>query len=209
MTKVKICGITSVEDGLWVVECGADAIGLNFAESPRRVDVARAREILGALPGSVVAVGVFADASKEEMRGVAQEVGLGTVQVHGKFEAEEAEELREGGLRVVRAIQVGSRADLKPIGSYPADAFLLDTKAEGMHGGTGKTFDWSLAREARERARIVLAGGLGPDNVAEAIREVRPWAVDASSRLEASPGVKDPALVKRFIEAVREAEVSG
>jgi len=152
---------------------------------------------------------VFADASKEEMRGVAQEVGLGTVQVHGEFEAEEAEKLREGGLRVVRAIQVGSRHDLKPVGSYPADAFLLDTKAEGVHGGTGKTFDWSLAREARERARIVLAGGLGPDNVAEAIREVRPWAVDASSRLEASPGVKDPALVKRFIEAVREAEVSG
>jgi len=105
----------------------------------------------------------------------------------------------------VKAVAVGSVEDIREMRGYPAEAFLLDAKAEGKHGGTGKTFDWSLAREAKELGAVILAGGLGPDNVAEAIRQVKPYAVDASSRLEAKPRVKDPELVRRFVEAAKQA----
>jgi len=207
MTRVKICGITSVEDALWAAESGADAIGLIFAESPRKIGIEKAREIAAALPPFITPVGLFVDAPLEDVRRVAADVGLDAVQIHGDFPPQSALALRGAGVKVIRAVSVASRADIEPIRDYPADAFLLDTKVEGLHGGTGKTFDWSIAEEAKKLGRIILAGGLGPDNVAEAIRRVRPYAVDASSRLESSPGKKDRAVVRRFIEAARSAGV--
>lgn len=209
MTRVKVCGITSVRDAQWAAECGADAIGLIFAESPRLIDVEKAREIIAAVPPYTTPVGVFAEASEEEIADIASEAGIRVVQIHGGFPAEAAVRLKAKGLKVVRGVLVGSREDLGEMRGYPAHAFLLDTKVEGKYGGTGKTFDWSLAREAKELGLVILAGGLGPDNVAEAIRQVRPYAVDASSRLEASPGVKDPELVRSFIEAAKQAGSRG
>jgi len=194
MTRVKVCGITSVQDARWAAECGTDAIGLIFIESPRQVDVARALEIVAALPPYTTPVGLFAEVSDEEIAETASEVGLRVVQIHGAFPPEAA-----------LAVAVGSVEDIREMRGYPAEAFLLDAKAEGKHGGTGKTFDWSLAREAKELGAVILAGGLGPDNVAEAIRQVKPYAVDASSRLEAKPRVKDPELVRRFVEAAKQA----
>ena len=205
MTRVKVCGITSVGDARWAAECGTDAIGLIFIESPRRVDVARASEIVAALPPYTTPVGLFAEVSAEEMAETASEVGLRVVQIHGAFPPEAALGLKRRGIKVVKAVAVGSVEDIREMRGYPAEAFLLDAKAEGKHGGTGKTFDWSLAREAKELGAVILAGGLGPDNVAEAIRQVKPYAVDASSRLEAKPRVKDPELVRRFVEAAKQA----
>jgi len=205
MTRVKVCGITSVQDARWAAECGADAIGLIFIESPRRVDVARASEIVAALPPYTTPVGLFAEVSDEEIAETASEVGLRVVQIHGAFPPEAALGLKRRGIKVVKAVAVGSVEDIREMRGYPAEAFLLDAKAEGKHGGTGKTFDWSLAREAKELGAVILAGGLGPDNVAEAIRQVKPYAVDASSRLEAKPRVKDPELVRRFVEAAKQA----
>lgn len=209
MTRVKVCGITSARDGKWAAECGADAIGLMFAESARRIDAQKAREIIQSLPPFVTPVGVFAESSEKELNEIASATGVRVVQFYGGVPAEAALRLKAKGLKVLKGVLVGSREDLEEMRGYPADAFLLDTKVEGKYGGTGKTFDWSLAREAKELGLVILAGGLGPDNVAEAIRQVKPYAVDASTRLESEPRVKDPELVRSFIEAVKQAESRG
>jgi phosphoribosylanthranilate isomerase len=204
---VKVCGITSPEDGLLAAEAGADAIGLVFwPGSPRAVTVEAARRIAEAVPPFVVRVGVFVDASRDEMARAADAAGLDLLQLHGSEPPEACVGLPR---RALKAVRVGD-------GFAPADALryegraagiLLDTGAAAAPGGTGRTFDWTLARGVRERARfLLLAGGLGPDNVRAAIEAVRPDGVDASSRLEAAPGKKDPARVRAFVEAVRAAQ---
>jgi phosphoribosylanthranilate isomerase len=204
---VKVCGITSPEDGAAAAEAGADAIGLVFwPQSPRAVTLEQARAIGAALPPFVVRVGVFVDAGRDEMARVADAVGLDLLQLHG---SEPPEALAVLPRRALKAIRVGD-------GFAPEDALryegraaglLLDTRAPGAPGGTGRAFDWSLVRDVRERSRfLLLAGGLGPENVCAAIEAVRPDGVDASSRLEAAPGRKDHARVRAFVEAVRAAE---
>jgi len=205
MIRVKVCGITSPKDGKWAAQCGADAIGVIFIESPRQIDVAQAAEIVAAIPPYTTPVGLFAEASEEEIAETASKVGLRVVQLHGDFPPEAALGLKRKGLKVVKAIAVGSREDIREMRGYPADAFVLDTKVKGKYGGTGKTFDWSLAGEAKELGLVILAGGLGPDNVADAVRQVKPYAVDASSRLESEPRVKDPELVRSFVELAKQA----
>jgi phosphoribosylanthranilate isomerase len=202
---VKVCGITSVEDGVMAAEAGADAIGLVFwPGSPRAVDVSRAREIAAALPPFVLRVGVFVDAPREEMARVADAVGLDLLQLHGQ---EAPESLAGLPRRALKAVRVGPGFQAAQALRYEGRAagILLDTRVPGgAPGGTGQTFDWTAVREVRERlAWLMLAGGLTPDNVARALAEVRPDAVDVSSGVESAPGRKDAEKVRAFIEAVR------
>jgi len=204
---VKVCGITSPEDAVAAAEAGADAIGLVFwPRSPRVVTIEQARAIGDALPPFVVRVGVFVDAGRDEMARVADAARLDLLQLHGDEPPEALDHLPR---RALKAVRVGD-------GFAPADALryegraaglLLDTKAPGAPGGTGRAFDWSLARGVRERARfLLLAGGLTPENVRTALEAVRPDGVDASSSLEKAPGRKDHARVRAFVSAVRAAE---
>jgi indole-3-glycerol phosphate synthase/phosphoribosylanthranilate isomerase len=204
---VKVCGVTTVEDGLMAAEAGADAIGLVFwPPSPRALDLPRAREIAAALPPFVLRVGVFVDAPREEIARAVEVVGLDVLQLHGD---EPPEALAGLPRRALKAVRVGP-------GFKPRDALrfeghaagiLLDTRLpDGPPGGTGQTFDWSAVREVRDRvAWLVLAGGLHAGNVARAIAALRPDAVDVSSGVEASPGRKDAEKVRAFVEAVRKA----
>src|SRR5207244_7451986 len=205
---VKICGITSVEDGLVAAQAGADAGGLVFwPGSPRRVDLAAARRIARALPPFVLRVGVFVDARREEMERAVTEVGLDLLQLHGR---EPPEALADLPRRAVKAVGVGEGFTAEQALRYEGRAagILLDTRADGgAPGGTGQSFDWTRVRDVREKAAfLMLAGGLNAGNVHRALTAVRPDGVDVSSGVEAAPGRKDPEKVRAFMAAVREAE---
>jgi phosphoribosylanthranilate isomerase len=205
-TRVKICGMTRLEDARLAVELGAAALGFNFyPPSPRYVAPAVARDMIRRLPPFVTAVGVFANEQDDEhVAGVLEQAGVRTIQLHGpKFPR------FDGILQdfvVVRAVAVGPGFEPECLREVKAGAFLLDSYNPALPGGTGKTFDWSLAREAQRYGTIILAGGLTPENVAEAIRIARPFAVDVASGVESSPGVKDPAKLRAFFHAVAEAD---
>jgi phosphoribosylanthranilate isomerase len=207
---IKICGITSPEDGLFAAEAGADAVGFVFwAMSPRRVDVERAAAISRLLPPFVLRVGVFVDASRDEMARAADTVGLDLLQLQGEEPPEAFAGLPR---RALKAVRVGRGFKAKEALRYAGQAagLLLDTRLAGdtaMPGGTGVPFDWSLVKGLRAQVPfLVLAGGLSPENVASAIEAVRPDAVDVSSWVEAMPGRKDPTRVRAFVEAVRSME---
>jgi len=186
MTLVKICGITSLDDARQAIDAGADALGFNFFPgSPRFLTDAAALSIIDHLPPSVLKVGVYVDEFHP--------AGMDIAQIHGAADP--------SGTRFWRALSATTPGLRETIEASRAEAILIDTPAGPQRGGTGKTFDWSLA--ATLPGSIVLAGGLGPDNVAEAIRTVRPWGVDACSRLEREPGKKDYAKVEEFIRQVR------
>lgn len=203
-TQVKICGVTSLEDALAAVELGAVAVGFNFyPSSPRYIDPARAAEIIRNLPPQVDPVGVYADEGEaEKVLEVARRAGVRMLQLHGP-RIPPAEPL--SNYRIIRAFPVGPGFDLHQLSRYNACAFLLDGFAEKKLGGTGQTFDWSVAREAARYGRIFLAGGLTPENVSEAIRTARPFAVDVASGVEASPGRKDRKKMEAFFAAVNVA----
>jgi indole-3-glycerol phosphate synthase/phosphoribosylanthranilate isomerase len=205
---VKICGITSVEDGLVAAQAGADAVGFVFwPGSPRRVDLAAARRIARALPPFVLRVGVFVDAPRPEMARAVEEVGLDLLQLHGR---EAPESLADLPRRAIKAVGVGRDFEPEEALRYEGRAagILLDTRGDGGRpGGTGQTFDWTRVRAVREKASfLMLAGGLNPANVHLALTAVRPDGVDVSSGVEAAPGRKDPEKVRAFVAAVREAE---
>lgn len=201
---VKVCGITSVEDGLAAARLGADAIGLVFwPQSPRWVDRDKARQISRALPPFVLRVGVFVDAAPDAVARTAEEVGLDVLQLHGRESPEEVARLPR---RVIKAVRVGEGFSPDEALRYEgcAAGILLDTKADGRPGGTGRAFDWSQARQVREKASfLALAGGLTAENVHVALNAVRPDLVDVSSGVESSPGRKDPEKMRAFLEAVR------
>jgi phosphoribosylanthranilate isomerase len=203
MVRVKICGITSVEDALATVEAGADAIGLNFASSsPRRVTTALASAIVRALPAHVVTVGVFVDADKGELRRTIDAVGLRCIQLHG----DETPELLFDFLpHAYKAIRVRGPGSLLDAARYPGDHILLDAYVAGVAGGTGARFDWTLAAELARSRHLTLAGGLTPENVAEAVRAVRPFCVDVASGIEVSPGKKDHEKLRSFITHAKAA----
>jgi phosphoribosylanthranilate isomerase len=195
---VKVCGITCVEDALASVDAGADALGFNFfPRSPRFTSVEKVARIAQKVPQNTLKVGVFVDAGADEIARSVREAGLDVAQVYG-----EASGLT---VRFWQALAAGPDLSAR-IETSAAEAFLIDTPAGAQRGGTGRSFDWSLVQGLP--GKIVLAGGLGPDNVAEAIRQVRPWGVDACSRLESAPGRKDAAKVRALIQAVREAEAA-
>jgi phosphoribosylanthranilate isomerase len=203
MVKVKVCGIKEPEDARLAADAGADAIGLIFAESPRRVSAERAREIVAVLPNGVVRVGVFVDEEPREVLRIAREVGLDYVQLHGDESPETVTVMREGGVKVIKALRVRDAASLREMERYDADLFLLDSHSDKMRGGTGARFDWGLAKAVRGCANILVSGGLSPENVREAIEVFEPYGVDASSSLEDVPGKKNCERVRRFVRAAK------
>jgi len=203
-TKVKICGITSVADGLAAATAGADMIGLMFYErSPRHLSLDAAREIARALPLTVQKVGVFVNPEPDLVTAAIHACHLNLLQFHGE---ESPEFCTRFGLMSIKAFRIREEASLAALPAYATDAWLLDAYSPAAHGGTGATFNWELAVKASKLGRpVFLAGGLTPDNVATAIRQVHPFAVDVSSGVEAGPGRKDPLKVRAFIEAARSA----
>jgi len=205
MVKVKICGITNWGDARRAVESGADLLGFNFvATSPRYVTPAKARRIVKKLPARVSAVGVFQNENEAKMLEIARKVGLDQLQLHGDERPEEVARLKRR-LGVIKALRVKKPFRAGQLTAYKgADAILLDAYSRKARGGTGKTFDWQIARQARRAGRrIFLAGGLTPENVAEAIRTARPYAVDVCSGVESRPGKKDAAKMRGLMSAVK------
>ena len=205
--RVKICGITSLDDALRAVEAGADALGFMLYEaSPRSVSVKVAAEIARALPPFVSRVGVFVNAAEETLRKIVAEIGIDTLQFHGDESPEFCR--RFSPWRVYKALRIEGIDSLQTLSNYKTDAWLLDSFVPGKPGGTGAKFNWDLAIEAKKLGRpIILAGGLTTENVAEAVRRVRPYAVDVSSGVESSPGRKDDLKVREFIAAAKRAEL--
>jgi phosphoribosylanthranilate isomerase len=202
MIPVKICGITSIEDAWLAADLGAAAVGLVFwPSSPRCVDVRTARSIVEALPPFVSAVGVFVN-QIDAARSIAAEVGLSTVQFHGD---EKPEEYHRSTLRVIKAVTIAdsSTADATGFSAVPGHVtLLLDAHDPIKRGGTGRQVDWSIAASIARQRRVILSGGLNADNVAEAARTVRPYAVDVSSGVESTPGRKDPAKLRALFDAL-------
>jgi phosphoribosylanthranilate isomerase len=203
MVKVKVCGIKEPGDARVAAEAGADAIGLVFAESPRKVSVERAREIAAALPEGVLKVGVFVDAEPKEVLRISREVGLDYAQLHGDEEPETVAAIRDSGVGVIKALRVRDTASLREMVRYDTNFFLLDAFSEKVRGGTGTRFDWELAKAVRGYANILVSGGLTPENVREAIEFFEPYGVDASSSLEEKPGKKNDERVRRFVSAAK------
>lgn len=203
MVRVKVCGVRSLNDALACVEAGVDTIGLNFWEgTPRRCDIDVARTIGRVVAGRAELVAVFVDATFDEIRRVQNETGIEWVQLHGSEPPELLEDLLPSAYKALRVAGVEAIGEAR---RYAGDRILLDASVPGQPGGTGRTFDWSVAaRVATERATI-LAGGLVPENVGAAIAAVSPWQVDVASGVESAPGMKDAARVRAFVAAVRDA----
>jgi phosphoribosylanthranilate isomerase len=210
-TKIKFCGMTSLSDARRAVAAGAWAIGLIFwPQSKRRCDPAVAAEIAAALKRRVEVVGVFVNPTLDELAGTADAVGLTMLQLHGdEGPAFCAEAARRTGCKVIKAVRVRSGADLQALSAFHTDYHLLDSYRPGVPGGTGATFAWNIAHDHRGPVPVILSGGLDPDNVAEAIATVRPFAVDVASGVERAPGRKDPRKLDAFSESVAGAHALG
>jgi phosphoribosylanthranilate isomerase len=213
MTLVKICGITGLDDARAAIAAGADMLGFNFYRpSPRYVEPQHAKAIIETLRNetegeSVTMVGVFVnESSPDSVVRVVEQTGIGAVQLHGDESIEFCQTLRPllNGKDLIKVLRVIGRFTPAETDAYDADAIMLDSFHSEIRGGTGEVFDWSIARSVRALVRrLFLAGGLSPDNVAQAIAQVEPFAVDACSSLESSPGLKDAARMKAFVQAVR------
>lgn len=205
--RSKICGITRIEDALAAVAAGADAIGLVFyAKSPRAVNVQQARAIIAALPPFVTSVGLFVNASRCELGEILDAVPLDLLQFHGDESAADCEGYHRPYIKALR-VKAGDDIAAACLAYPGASGILLDTYVEGVPGGTGEAFDWSLVPQGLSKP-IILAGGLTPDNVAAAIARVRPYAVDVSGGVEQGKGIKDPAKIQAFMQAVRRSNES-
>jgi phosphoribosylanthranilate isomerase len=207
MIRVKICGITNWPDARAACDAGADLIGLNFYEkSLRRVSTADAAQIRSKLPAGIEAVGVFVNSTPAEISSLRSFVRFNAAQLHGDEGPEVVSQVARTG-PVIKAFRVGAGFSFERFDAYPGVfAFLFDAVRAGQYGGTGQTTDWDLARRAAGSHRIILAGGLTPENVGAAVRLVRPYAVDVASGVESRPGKKDPAKLAEFLQEVRRAE---
>ena len=208
MVKIKICGITNLDDALHAVECGADALGFNFYEkSPRYIDPIAVNDIVSKLPRSVSTVGVFVNSSLNEVDDIHKRSNVGWIQLHGDETPEFVQNITDRGSLVIKAIHLSNSFDPNSLLQYRETSelveFLVDTPSLG-YGGSGEVFDWRLAAKFKEVVpKFYLAGGLSPENVADAIRTVRPAAIDVCSGVEVYKGKKDPKKVAAFIGAVR------
>lgn len=206
MLRMKICGITNVEDALVAVRFGTDALGFVFHhKSPRAVEPETAKSIISSIPPFVTTVGVFVDETLERIEEIADLTGINVIQFHG---SESPEFCRQVSCKFIKAIRIRDITDLSVLEQFKeASAFLLDTYSPEALGGTGKTFNWEIAVEAKKYGNIILAGGLNPGNIEEAVRIVRPYAVDVSSGVEGpEKGRKDHEKLRLFIERARKAE---
>jgi phosphoribosylanthranilate isomerase len=199
--RIKICGVTTVEQAVACADEGVDAIGVNLVgTSLRRVDEAVAGAVAGAVGDRVLVVAVVAGMTVEAMRGVRRRTGVGCLQLHGDESANDVAALLP---HAYKAVRIGGAADVAIAGGMPGEYVLVDASVPGALGGTGRTLDWALVAPLARRRKLVLAGGLTPDNVAAAIATVGPWCVDVASGVETSPGVKDLGLVRAFVRAAR------
>ena len=195
---VKICGITNEDDALFAVAMGADAVGFVFAPSPRQIAPQQAYDITRRLPPEILTVGVFRDEAPQRVVDIVHQVGLKAAQLHGHESTADTAFVRERVRWVIKAFAAGSPA-LDRVHEFSADAVLIDSSTPG----SGQVFDWALAEGAPLDRRVILAGGLSPDNVAEAVQRVRPWGVDVSSGVERARGEKDPDKIREFVARVR------
>lgn len=203
MIKIKICGITNLDDAMAAAEDGADALGFNFyKKSSRYVEPGKAAEIIHQLPPFITPVAVFVNEREEKIRDIQFTTGIKVLQFHGDERPDFCDRF---ATRVIKAFQVKDKDSLKHMAQYHVGALLLDSYHEGMRGGTGTTFDWHLAVVAKTLGRVILAGGLTPENVAEAVKLVQPYGVDVAGGVEREKGVKDHAKLKKFITEVRRA----
>lgn len=201
MARIKVCGVTTVSDALMCVAAGVDAIGLNFwPKSVRRCDEETARQIVQAVAGTTLMVGVFVDADVAEVERIRDQVGLGCVQLHG---SESPEMLAHFLPHAYKALRVRGPAVREEAARFGGEYVLLDAYVPGMPGGTGATFDWALAAELARERKVTLAGGITPENAAEAARKVRPFCIDVASGVESAPGIKDRSMVEALVRAVR------
>jgi phosphoribosylanthranilate isomerase len=205
MVLVKVCGITNLADALAAVEAGAFALGFNFyRRSPRYVEPLVAREIIGQMPTEVLCVGVFVNEGRETLERAVAESCVSAVQLHGDETPQECDALAP--LRLIKALRVNDEFAPERATEYRVEAILLDSFSASARGGTGRTFDWSLARRTRKLVpKLFLAGGLTPENVVSAISEVEPYALDVCSGIESSPGRKNLARMREFFAAVERA----
>jgi phosphoribosylanthranilate isomerase len=203
MIKIKICGITNLDDALAAADAGADALGFNFyKKSPRYIEPEKATEIISQLPPLMMPVGIFVNEREDRIREIQHMTCIQAIQLHGDETPEFCQRFEN---RVIKAFQVKDKESLKAMAHYRVGAFLLDSYQEGIRGGTGTTFDWHLAVVAKTFGKIILAGGLTPENVAEAVKLVQPYAVDVAGGVEREKGIKDHAKLKKFIAEVRRA----
>ena len=207
MIRVKICGIRTEGEAVAAAEAGVNAIGLIFAPGRRQIDAAQARQIARALPPFVTKVGVVVNEPLSRLRALIDHVRLDAIQLHGDETPEDCAAVQDLGVTVIKAIPVSGPLDVVALGTLPVDAVLLDTHRPGVRGGTGETFDWALATPAARFIRVILSGGLTPQNVADGVRIVRPYAVDASSGTE-TDGRKDPEKIRAFIARARAADAA-
>jgi phosphoribosylanthranilate isomerase len=207
MVRVKICGITNAADALAAIDAGANLLGFNFyAKSPRRISEAEAAKIRPQLPKKVEAVGIFVNSKPVEVEALHESLKLDAVQLHGDEPPETVAEIAES-VQVIKAFRIEEDFPLATLDEYPsAFAFLFDAAHTGQYGGTGHATDWDAARQAALSHRIILAGGLKVENVAAAVRIVRPYAVDVASGVESKPGKKDHGRLREFIQEVRRGE---
>jgi phosphoribosylanthranilate isomerase len=202
MTKIKICGIKTVNDALAAMEAGADLIGFNFyPKSPRYIDVGQCRDIMAVMRqyGHITYVGVFVNASADEIRATMDTCGLSLAQLHGDESTGMLNALHGKAFKAFRGIPQSPDG----LARRTAPAFLIDASVKGLYGGSGVAADWERAAELADQYPVLLAGGLTPENVVEAVRQVQPWGVDVASGVECAPGEKDPQKMKAFVQAVR------
>jgi phosphoribosylanthranilate isomerase len=209
VTKVKVCGITRLEDAELAAELGAWAVGfILWPGSKRFVDPAVAAGIVRAVRRRVETVGVFVNQPLDEIAGLVDALGITHVQLHGDEGPAFCQAVAQRtGAKTIKAVRIGHASDLQDLERFHTDFHLLDTAAAGKFGGTGRTWDWGLVAQRRAKIRFLLSGGLNADNVAGGIAAVRPWGVDVASGVEVSPGIKDPAKLERFFAAVQAAHV--
>ena len=211
MVHVKICGITNLEDAQMALELGADALGFNFVPgTPRFLEERYAKEIMSSLRSFREKIGVFADEKRRRVEKISSELGLEVIQFHGSESPQECEYFLDKGFRVIRALRVKNSSTVSTVSEFQNCTILLDSFVRGKLGGTGKKFDWSLAKSLAERKPVILSGGLNPSNVKEAVLEISPFGVDVSSGVEGEhPRKKDFELVRKFIRNAKDALSKG
>jgi len=204
MVRIKICGITRVEDAFTAVKAGADALGFVFyKKSPRYITPSKARRIIESLPPFISITGVFVNEKQGAISDIAGFCALDAIQLHGDEDCHECHRLKRYGLKIIKGFRVGESFNFEAVQAYKVNAYLFDAYDKDGFGGTGKAFRWELLKGLKSRVPVILSGGLTPDNVREAVQAVDPYAVDVSSGVEKEPGIKDPELVRRFIQNLR------
>lgn len=207
MTKVKICGNTNAEDAKLAASLGADYLGFIFAEGKRKITPETANSIMEAVPDFKNFVGVFFNQPKNEVESIARELGIRTLQFHGEETALYCQSFLDQGYEVIKTFRIKDAMSLKRIDEYNVSAFLFDTFSKEESGGTGRPFDWNIISERPFiREKLFLAGGLNVDNLRDAIKKIRPFAVDVASGIEKTPGKKDPILLEQFIKIAKEGK---